>query len=514
MKQTLALAILDAGHSVFLTGPAGSGKTHVLSSFIRDARSTGKSVAVTASTGIAATHLGGTTIHAWSGIGIADQLHARMMDDMSKSRREQIEKADVLVIDEVSMLHDFRLDMVDDICRAVRMSEEPFGGLQVVLSGDFYQLPPINRADAKDGSFVTESRAWESMDPVVCYLEDQYRQEEDELLDILSAMRADDLRRRHVDALMSRKHQNMVDDNVTQLYTRNVDVDSVNQARLDAMEGELHEYEMTHTGRKNAVESLTKSCLAPEVLQLKEGALVMFVKNAQDRSFVNGTLGVVVGFDEDTGYPIVRTANGREIDVEPDTWEMRDGERKVASLTQLPLRLAWAITIHKSQGMTLDGAHIDLGNAFVPGMGYVALSRVRSLQSLSLGGLNRMALTLHEQAHELDSVLRKCSAIATARYEHLEEEYKNKKSQREKRQEDNKNSSKEERSRKWQEKLAKMRKEYPNAFQPWVEKDDEKLRQLWKDGVEIKQLTETFGRHPGSVRSRLKKHFGEDLFKK
>jgi len=503
MKQLTALAILDSGQSVFLTGAAGAGKTYVLNKFIKEARANGKSVAVTASTGIAATHLGGNTIHSWSGMGIADEISDRAISDMSKSRKDQIEKADILIIDEVSMIHDFRLDMIDQICRGVRSDESPFGGLQIILSGDFYQLPPVNRADSKGGGFVTGSEAWETMDPVICYLEEQYRQDDDELIDILTALRTNDLRRRHVDSLMQRKQpRTPFDDPVTELYTRNIDVDSVNQAKLDAMKGKVHEYDMSSTGRKGAIESLKKSCLAPELLQLKEGAFVMFVKNSLDRKYVNGTLGTVVGFDKNTDYPIVETRAGKSISVEPDTWEMRDGEKKIASVVQLPLRLAWAITIHKSQGMTLDGAHVDLGSAFVPGMGYVALSRVKSLKSLTLGGLNRTALTMHEEAHLIDENLRIQSSKDAKRFQHLEDEY-TKKSK--KRKEVKKSATS------WQDKLDKMRKDHPNAYKPWQTIEDETLKNQFSAGKTVNELSVLLGRHKGSVKARLKKHFGEDL---
>ncbi len=503
MTQNQTLAILDAGHSVFLTGPAGSGKTYVLNQFIKNARIDGKSVAVTASTGLAATHLGGSTIHSWSGIGIADELHKKAAKDLTKSRQDQILKADILIIDEVSMLHDFRLDMVEWMCRVVRENDEPFGGLQVVLSGDLYQLPPVNRNDAKQGGFVTSSKSWEELDPVICYLEEQHRQDEDMLLDILTALRENDVRRKHAEALLSRKQvRTPFDEPTTELYTTNADVDAINNSKLEAMPGEVHEYEMSSTGRAGAVESLKKSCLAPETLKLKQGAFVMFVKNSLEKKYVNGTLGEVIGFDEETDYPIVKTKAGREIIVTPDSWEMRDGEKKVAGLSQLPLRLAWAITIHKSQGMTLDAAHIDLSKAFVPGMGYVALSRVRSLNTLSLGGLNRTALMMHEEAHELDEQLRKKSRSDQKKHAHLEEKFVKKMK---------KQPAKQKKANAWNEKVAKMRETYPNAYKKWGGLEDKTLLTMWGEGSSIKALSKRLGRHEGSIKARLKKHFGDHI---
>ena len=158
MKQDLALEIMLSGESVLLTGPAGAGKTFLLNQFIKLIRSEGKHVSVTATTGLAATHLGGTTIHSWSGIGISDEIEQGFSDRISKTRRGIVEKTDVLVIDEISMLHDFRLDLIDEILRGVRESDQPFGGVQVVMSGDFFQLPPINRPGEREGGFVVYSQ--------------------------------------------------------------------------------------------------------------------------------------------------------------------------------------------------------------------------------------------------------------------------------------------------------------------------------------------------------------------
>lgn len=416
MNQNQALAIMLAGHSVLLTGPAGAGKTYVLNQFISRAKLEGRYISVTATTGLAATHLGGTTIHSWSGIGVMDELPAGFTDHLSKARQEIISKTDTLIIDEISMLHDFRLDMVDMVCRLVRKQPDvPFGGIQVVMSGDFFQLPPINRGDSRAGGFVTTSRVWRELDPVICYLNEQHRQDDTTLLEILNAIRAGEVEQYHADSLLERIGDQPDEDlPLTELHTVNIDVDVINAKKLAELDGGVTRYEQTTTGSKNYIDSLQRSVLAPATLELKLGALVMAVKNSSERKYVNGSLGVVIDFEPGTSYPVVRFSDhhgrGREVVMTPDTWESRDGEAKRASITQIPLRLAWAITVHKSQGMTLDAARIDLRKAFVEGMGYVALSRVKNLNSLYLVGINQKALQVSLVAREIDEMLRSKSA--------------------------------------------------------------------------------------------------------
>lgn len=409
MDQKLALKILLDGQSAFLTGSAGTGKTYLLNKFIQKAKQQGKMVSVTATTGIAATHLGGNTIHAWSGIGIRDYYHPDLVSKMSKSRREIIEKTDVLVIDEISMLHDYRLDMINDVLRQVRQNDSPFGGVQLVMSGDFFQLPPINHKNGREGGFVVNARSWTELDPAVLYLSRQYRQSEGALSDILTAIRNDDVRRNHAESLLERTEIVPPDDDITELHTRNVDVDKINQVKLDQIDDEAKTYIQVSSGPKKYVESLEKSILAPSELVLKLGALVMAVKNSMQKKYVNGSIGVVVDFEIGTEYPIVEFKNGKVVTMTPDSWELKDGEEVRATITQIPLRLAYAITVHKSQGMTLDAAKIDLRRSFVPGMGYVALSRVRDLNNLYLYGINNMALKVSPEALAIEKYLQdKC----------------------------------------------------------------------------------------------------------
>ena len=416
MDQELALAILLSGRSALLTGAAGTGKTHLLNNFIVQARKRGKKVSVTATTGLAATHLGGNTIHSWSGIGVNDHLPNNFFERLSKTRRDVISKTDVLIIDEISMLHDFRLDMVDKVLRTVREKDQPFGGIQLVMSGDFFQLPPVNRPNEQGGGFVVYSDAWQELQPAVLYLERQYRQNDEQLLEILTALRTGDVRRRHVEALLARAEVEPPDGDITELHTVNVDVDDINIQKLAELPGEERSYQQTTTGSKIYVENLQRSVLAPENLVIKLGALVMAVKNSPQKLYANGSIGTVVDFEPLTEYPVVEFRDGRRVTMVPDVWELRDGERKRASISQVPLRLAWAITVHKSQGMTLDAAKIDLRKAFVEGMGYVALSRVRDLDNLYLYGINRRALEVSPDALAINEVLRQASRESAERY--------------------------------------------------------------------------------------------------
>lgn len=405
MTQKDALNILKAGKNVYLTGAAGSGKTHTLNTYISYLKHRGIGVGVTASTGIAATHLGGTTIHSWSGVGIKDTLTEREIEDLVQKEYvwKRYDKAQVLVIDEVSMLQPALFDTVERVCRAMKQSTKPFGGMQAVLSGDFFQLPPVMRNGA-DTEFINTSRAWKEMDVRVCYLAEQFRQKDDALISLLNEMRGGDVSLETRDVLarcIGKECENGIVP--TRLYTHNADVDAENETELAKLPGKEKEYEMRTRGKRNLVDTLKKSILAPEILKLKKDAVVMFVKNNFEEGYVNGTLGVVEDFVE--GLPVVRTLSGKRIFVEDAQWEVEENGKVLAAAEQLPLRLAWAITIHKSQGMSMDAAEIDLAKAFVPGQGYVAISRVRTLGGLFLRGLSEMAFAVHSDVAALDKHL-------------------------------------------------------------------------------------------------------------
>ncbi len=409
MQQKTALDILKSGRNVYLTGAAGAGKTHVLNEYITYLRKHDIGVGITASTGIAATHLGGMTIHSWSGIGIRDYLSEYDLDAMSQKQPlvRRFEKTQVLIIDEVSMLHPNTLDLVDSVCKELKRSHEPFGGMQVVLSGDFFQLPPIVRGGGED-AFADSARAWAEGDFRICYLSEQHRQDDDSLLAILNDIRDGNVSE-HTRTLLQERIGAHTPDGITptKLYTHNIDVDAHNEAQLAELDGEEWSFDMRDKGRANIVAGLRKSVLAPETLKVKKGATVMFVKNSFEDGYVNGTLGTVVGFDY--GFPVVEIVGGKKVTATPMEWSVEENGKVLGMVEQVPLRLAWAITVHKSQGMSLDAAEIDLGKAFVPGQGYVALSRVRTLAGLILKAISETALAVHPYVLSLDTRLRENS---------------------------------------------------------------------------------------------------------
>ncbi|MCB0396901.1 MAG: AAA family ATPase [Flavobacteriales bacterium] len=414
MDQKTALGILKSGKNVFLTGSAGSGKTYTLRQFILHLREQRVPVAVTASTGIAATHMNGTTVHAWSGIGIRDVMSRKDLEDLKKKKnfRQSIEKTAVLIIDEISMLHANQLNAVQHVLRSMRNSSDPFGGIQVVFCGDFFQLPPVGkREEANRDKFAFMSQAWLDAGLTICYLTEQHRQNDGPLNRILNEIREGQPTDWTIQQLRGASLNAIEVEDPPKLFTHNVDVDRINQEQLRALSGQPRTYEAVTKGRKNTLETLKKSVLAEEFLQVKDGARVMFIKNLYEKRVMNGTLGIIKGF-QDTGDPIVETTDGRTIYTEPETWSVENAKGKtVASFEQLPLRLAWAITVHKSQGMTLDAAEIDLSKTFERGQGYVALSRLRDMTGLRLTGFNQRALEVDELVTRADRRFRELSDI-------------------------------------------------------------------------------------------------------
>lgn len=499
MIQKEAFEILKKGHNVYLTGAAGSGKTYLLNAYIHFLKSRGISVGVTASTGIAATHMEGITIHSWAGMGILRTATNPQIQAIVENRRiaRRFQKTQTLIIDEVSMLDGDRLDLLEKISRLARGSWRPFGGLQVVLCGDFFQLPPVSRSNELPPRPIYESAAWQNLNLKVCYLHEQYRQGDQELLGILNAIRGSAVDETVVKRLRQSRAATFSADPLSRfvrLYSHNPDVDSENERELANLPGQVYEYLMETSGVPAITESLKKGCLAPEKLLLKKEAAVMFVKNNFEKGYVNGTLGTVSGFTE-AGLPLITLANQKEIMAEPTTWSVEENGKTLAQIEQIPLRLAWAITVHKSQGMTLDAAQVDLSRCFERGMGYVALSRVRSLEGLRVMGFNSMALEVSPAVLCYDQELKKRSEEALQELElaaeHTPSDYEtiNTKLATE-----NKKS-----------KISHYLSEAGLKTNRWTLDEEARLVIGYQAGLSIEALSIKLGRTAGGIRARLKK---------
>ena len=514
MTQQEALLILKSGVNVFLTGEPGSGKTHTVNEYIAYLRAHSIEPAVTASTGIAATHVGGMTIHSWSGAGINKSLSSYDLEALMEREPlvKRLNAAKVLIIDEISMLDASVLGVVEKIMRTVRGKGDSFGGVQVIFVGDFFQLPPISRQGEEPARFAFESEAWKRANPVVCYISEQHRQEDQVYLETLSSIRRGDIGDHIYEHLETRRVESVPEEQVTRLYTHNADVDRMNDSELGRITGDVHTYVMESQGNAKLVEGLRKSCISPENLSLKLGAVVMFTKNNFEAGYVNGTLGTVIDFDRATGKPIVRTHSAKIITVEAMDWVIEDSGKILARITQVPLRLAWAITIHKSQGMSLDAAHMDLSRSFEYGQGYVALSRVRTIEGLYLAGLNQRALEVHPRVLEVDQQFRDSSLAAQTEFEampgadllDLQEKFilaMGGKLEAKKEKSDTK--AKEVEMTPGKKKLEDLRKMFPNAGRPWSKADSDEMVELFEGGEGESDLGDRFGRKSSAIHARL-----------
>lgn len=389
--QERAFLAAMQGYNILITGPAGTGKSVLLRRIVQALRrERHKDVAITASTGIAALNVSGQTIHSWLGTGIrgsVDEVKQAVKDRGLRPDRanwdERMTEADVLVVDEVSMLTGDYLDMVNYWLKEIRESNKPFGGLQLILCGDFLQLPPVQiLGEEAEVLFPFKSRAWEEAGLNLCYLTKIFRQDDEQFLLHLLAIRRGQVAPETIkffDPCVNR--QLAVEP--TRLYARNSMVRDINGARLHELPGESHAFEADYIGMRKFYDNLRKHCIAEDTLYVKLNAPVIFIKNNPMKGYVNGTRGIVRNIQHP--YIEVEKMNGKLVSIEPSAWEIQGSNGKVlAALIQYPIKLAWALTIHKSQGMTLDYMHCDLSSCFEYGHAYVALSRARTLEGLSL----------------------------------------------------------------------------------------------------------------------------------
>ena len=402
MDQQRALEIILSSHNVFLTGPPGSGKSYLLRMAIENFRKMNKIVAVTASTGIAASQIEGLTLHSWSNISEYTSNETFYDFEADKEIVKRYKEVDVLIIDEISMIDGELFEKINNMAKFLRKSSLPFGGIKLVLVGDFFQLPPIINLAYKTNSYLFESAIWDELNLKICYLNTQYRQQgENELTNILLKIRNSRMDSESLNYLKNRLI-NSNDSSVIKLYSHNYDVDNENLIQNNLLKTKSNRYKPYTWGIKKYVNNILDNNGINNNLEFKIGSKVIFIINRPQSSYVNGTRGQIIDFKRH--LPLVKISDNKIILVDYQEFSMQINNIKVAKVNCLPLKLAWAITIHKSQGMSLDSAEIDLTRSFSPGMGYVALSRVRSLEGIYLKGFNKIAFLIDQRIREIDRI--------------------------------------------------------------------------------------------------------------
>jgi ATP-dependent DNA helicase PIF1 len=419
-EQRRAFDAIVAGKSIFITGPGGTGKSFLLQTLYAQYKGrTGKVMAITALTGCAALLLGpwAKTLHSWAGIGLgrgpAEAVARGIAADARKKKRWRA--TNCLVVDEVSMLTPYLLEYLDTVGRIVRKCDRPFGGLQVVFVGDFYQLPPVSKDVAllpgqADRTFAFESPLWSQMVQETVTLTQIIRQKDPVFQQILNEARVGELSPESYAALEARKTMEWKRQEIkpTLLFTKNTDVATINEAQVEKLTTE----ERTFTAKTSSpprmppdivqliVDKLDKDAPYQPELTLKVRAQVMLLTNLDpEAGLVNGSRGVITGFSEAEGFPMVKFLHGPPLPVKVATavWSSEtDREEEAVSREQIPLRLAYALTIHKAQGASLDSALVDVGpSTFEYGQAYVALSRVRNLDALYVFEIHPKAFRAH-----------------------------------------------------------------------------------------------------------------------
>lgn len=433
-EQEDCLALIRTGRSIFLTGPGGTGKSYLIQQIVQDIKSRDRKVAVTALTGCAALLLGSEakTIHSWAGVGLGRDPAVKIASEIRKWKYKVLRRwllTHTLIIDEISMMTPDLLELLDEVARLVRREDRPFGGLQVILVGDFFQLPPVIKQDEEDKSkppprqFAFECDLWYKLGLQPVVLKQVMRQADPTFQEILSQVRWGNISDKSFKILEARQTAEWQDLKIkpTLLFSRRAEVEMINERNLSALEGLPRKYAVKTVfdvtlpkglteqspDVKRAILKLDRDAPYKTSLDLKVGAQVMLTYNLdQESGLVNGSRGVVEGFQTDfPHYPMVLfKGKAAPIAIGPQSWESEEIEG--LKRQQIPLILAYAVTIHKVQGATLDSALIDIGQStFEVGQAYVALSRVKSLDSLYIYDLDPLAIRAHPKVKQFYETL-------------------------------------------------------------------------------------------------------------
>lgn len=385
-EQSAALDLLRSGENVFLTGGAGSGKSFLIRHFMRELDP--KEMPILASTGAAAVLLGGRTFHSFFGLGIMEGGPDATYERASKDTRlmSRLRKVEGVIIDEISMIPGQALMIAEALAQRARESKLPWGGMRVITVGDFAQLPPVTLTGQRDWCFL--NGVWEASGFQTVMLSHNQRVSDNLFLDVLSDVRHGKVTERVKDFLNEHVQDHDEDDPGTRLFPRKVHAEKFNEKKLNELDETEVVIESIYKGSERHIQTLKKASPIAERLVLKIGCQVMFLQNDPQRRWVNGTRGVVTDISADQ-ILVRKDRGGREVPVAKATFALQDAEGMVmAQVEQFPLTLAYATTIHKSQGATLDDLWCDLSQLWEPGQAYVALSRLRSSEGLHLIGWN------------------------------------------------------------------------------------------------------------------------------
>jgi ATP-dependent DNA helicase PIF1 len=403
-QQRAYQAMID-GKSIFLTGIAGGGKSACVKKFVQ-AYKDSKNIGLTSTTGISAVLIGGCTVHSYLGIGLGtgsvDSLSTNIM--RNGKLRKRWNELQVLIIDEISMFSPELFDKIEQVARCVRYSEAPFGGIQLVLTGDMLQLPAIGSEN-----LCFESKSWDSCIDEVIYLTENHRQLDPKFQQCLNNVRLGKLpksTRKMLESRIGVKLTNELGIMPTKIYCTNASVDYKNQQELDKLNvsgAEFYEYEIEYEvfpsikNKEYMREKYKKMCMAPETLQLCVGAQVMLLFNLEvEQGLANGSRGIVDSFVDD--IPVVKFLNGRKVAIDHHVWTICEGDEQVMKIIQIPLKLAYAASAHKLQGSTLDYAEVNLIDCFEWGQAYIMISRVKTLEGLSIIAIDFDKICAHPKA--------------------------------------------------------------------------------------------------------------------
>ncbi|KAJ0108653.1 dna repair and recombination protein pif1 [Diaporthe amygdali] len=470
--------VCEKGQSVFFTGPAGTGKSVLMRAIIQDLKKKyakdPERLAVTASTGLAACNIGGMTLHSFAGIGLGKDDAQTLVKKIRRNGKAKNRwmRTRVLIVDEISMVDGDLFDKLSQVGRIIRNNGRPWGGIQLVITGDFFQLPPVPDSHSRDTKFAFEAATWNTSIDHTIGLTEVFRQKDPVFAQMLNEMRLGHISEQTVETFKKMSRPIHFNDGleVTELFPTRQEVENSNQRRLRELPGEVHRYEALDAGDPNIRDKLLGNMMAPKVLELKKGAQVMLIKNL-DETLVNGSLGTVIGFSTESAFEISgglfdeEHENGDDVDPKvkkrlaafsrqlsdnagPDKkkfplvqfhavdgtarimlccsepWKVETPTGEVqASREQLPLILAWALSIHKAQGQTLARVKVDLGKVFEKGQAYVALSRAVTQEGLQVLRFDRRKVMAHprvvsfyQKLYSAESALKKKTGSSIANF--------------------------------------------------------------------------------------------------